>query len=101
MSKLEPFNDFAAAVANGLLVAIPENIAIEHSAHGIHCAIALVPLDLRNSVGETRHLEPGDLLHADEVSHSGTAFDKLVSSHRVARLPIDGGVVALALAGRA
>lgn len=86
-----------AAVAAGLLAAVPDEVEIEHAAFGVHAAVALVPLRLGASAGRVRALQPGDLLSTDEVAHAGTAFDTLVSRHQVARLPLDRGVVALAL----
>ena len=91
----------AAAARHGALVPVPERVEIGHDVFGMHCAVALVPLELGSPDGTVRHLEPGDLLSADEVEHAGNGFHVLVRAGKVARLPVDRGVVALALlAGR-
>jgi hypothetical protein len=86
-----------AAARSGLIVPVPGEVGVVQDRYGTHCAIALVPLDLGCGDGSFRHVEAGDLLHADEIEHAGTGFERLVSHHMVARLPLDRGVVALAL----
>ena len=88
------------AVEDGALFALPEEIELGHAQAGRHCIVALAPMDLGASDGSARHLEPGDLLSADEVRHGANAVHVLLRAGRAARLPVDRGVVALALAGR-
>ncbi len=80
----------------GYLIAIPEDyIVLDHPGSGGRptAYLAAEPLDLGDSQGGRRRLKPGDLLHADEVRHAGTALHGLLGRHQVLPLPADTGIV--------
>jgi hypothetical protein len=85
------------AMAAGDVFAWPDEHAVrDHPGiPGPITYVVAVPFSVGNPDGGIRHVEPGDVLHAAEASHSGSALRRLVRQGQVVALPSDRGIVGL------
>jgi len=85
----------ATLVDSGAIIAIPGDYAVDDhpGTSGPTAYLAAEPLRLAASDGSTRQLHPGDLLHADEARHAGTALSRMISLHSIIAVPADRGIV--------
>ncbi len=80
-------------VAKALVVAIPTEHVIEHPDGRKVSYIAGRALDLADASGSSRHVEPGDLLHASGVEASRHGLRRLVRSGALVEVGGETGVV--------
>jgi hypothetical protein len=83
------------AIAEGAIVALPdEHAVLDHpGSPGLVTYVVAEPFDIGDPHGRSRHVEPGDVLHAAEAAHSGPALSRLVRQGKVFAIPSDRGLV--------
>ena len=86
------------AIEAGDVVAWPSEIEVDThpGAVGAVAYLAAEPMQLGAPDGSSRRVGAGDVLHAAEVEHAGTALARMLRHHQIVAVPADRGVVGLA-----